>query len=120
MLTSNLQSTSLPALSTPFSAPSPSVSSGGSDNLQVVTTYDQQGFTTVYTVQPGVTPPALLPSDSPAQATPTSEASAPAAENNAIESKVVPVPTASSGYRFLVDPASVLLAAFIGAIAIIL
>ncbi|KAF2661700.1 glycoside hydrolase family 16 protein [Lophiostoma macrostomum CBS 122681] len=99
---SSAPATSLPASSTPYSAPSPSASSGGSE--QVVTAYDQQGFTTVYTVAAG-------------SSVPTSTVSA--LENNKLESDSAS-PTVSSAYRLLVNSGLALLATSIGVLSIIL
>jgi hypothetical protein len=122
------QSRSLPALSTPYSAPSPLESSSDSENEQVITAYDQKGFTTVYTVAAGASAQTksfdsqgFLITAAPTQAAPTSGVAANAVQKGAEESKVPPVPTAdSSGYRLLVESGFVFLAALLSAIPIIL
>ncbi|KAF2195750.1 glycoside hydrolase family 16 protein [Zopfia rhizophila CBS 207.26] len=120
---SSAQLTLLPASSTPLSAASPLASSGGSE---VITAYDQKGFTTLITVAAGVTVPpksyddrGFQITDAPAQSTSTAEANF--LENNEVKSSTVPpVPRASSSaYQLLVNSSLVLIAAFFGVICIL-
>ncbi|KAF2735366.1 hypothetical protein EJ04DRAFT_543039 [Polyplosphaeria fusca] len=116
-------STSQAALSTPSSPASPSASSAGSE-VEVRTGYDDQGFTTVYTVPAGYTTPPKSYDSQGFLVTPTATPSAPSpsARANALENNdVSPAPSASASAAFhlLVDSSFVLLAAFIGAVFIL-
>ncbi|ORY11836.1 concanavalin A-like lectin/glucanase domain-containing protein [Clohesyomyces aquaticus] len=114
-------STSQPASSTPSFSASPLASSGGSE---VITAYDQQGFTTVYTVPAGIT---AMPKSYDSrgflvtQPTSTPSSSANVLEANKVQSSssVPPVPTASSARPLLVNASLVLLAALFGVLCIL-
>lgn len=117
------------ASSTPASQPLPAASSGGSE--QVITGYDDKGFTTIYTVPAGVTAQAksydskgFLVTAAPTT-TPSARAAAQAnlEENAVVSSGAPPVPSASSdssALRLLVNGGLVLLAAFVGVVSVLL
>jgi hypothetical protein len=87
----------------------------------VVTAYNQQGFTTVFTVAAGASAAPSYDSKGFAVTSATAQptATATALENNKLESDSAS-PTVSSAYRLLVNSGLALLAASIGALSIIL
>ena len=121
----NSQATSQAASPTPSSQASPSEPSsaskpGATSAVQVVTTYDDQGFTTVYTEPAGASATAK---SFDSQGFPITAAPSPTggATANLQENGVAPAPNASSSaFRPFFDAGLVFLAASFGVISVIL